>query len=610
MMTEKTAQKREAAVLRATEPYFKKVGSGLQYLKQQIKMQNDLEDKRQKAINDRIEILEQINYYEQQHNQAETNELKKQLDKIQKIISNSEESERIFENMSINCDNCGAFISPIQIVCHKCGAVSKIFPFDIDNALHVGGVAYENGISTLSENIKYFEPEYTPYSEVENQINAIKKIKTISKTYLNSNASEEVKKHLKEVYDLSDSFLNDTKNKRIEIAIAGNVKSGKSTLINALLGERMASVEPTPETSVLVKYHTTPEKNYIKVSFYSEKEWKEIWEQVKSNKDFTDNYKNNKADEVKNRYVGKESKYIEFSNIQDLEENILKWTSSSNPEYYFVNELEVGFKGEQLPNDVVLVDTPGLADKVRYRSDITEHYLKNADYVLTCVRYETMDSADEHKFLEKVSSYLQKDLKRMIIVGTQADKMNNLEDINKKQDKFSKDLLPLFDGKEGLVANHFVRVFALPQILLREWLSGNELSVEDDDLLDSALRKNKYRNLSRLEISQLQKEIEEKFGITLLNKKLEETVYAKTRKNIIKKIKEAYDKVNIEIRNIAKQRSTVTKQNLIALTNKSDEFHSDEKEIEDCITNLQQKNIEISNLIDTISSYTKESEEV
>ena len=29
----------------------------------------------------------------------------------------------------------------------------------------------------------------------------------------------------------------------------------------------MASVDPTPETSVLVKYHTTSSKNYIRVEF-------------------------------------------------------------------------------------------------------------------------------------------------------------------------------------------------------------------------------------------------------------------------------------------------------------------------------------------------------
>ncbi len=610
MVTERTARKREAAALQATKPYFEKVGRGLEYLEQLIKTQTELQKRRDQAIKERMELETELNNAKQKNDNTVISNLKKQLEEITNKINQltANETEGMF-NQVVRCENCGAFMSPVQIVCHKCGAISKSFPYDIDNVTEIGNLSYENGISQLSSNIENYKKSPTIYPELEKEFDAILKIKTISKTYLEKNLSEDFNNRFQRIYDLADEFITDSQNKKIEIAIVGNVKSGKSTLINALLGARMASVDCTPETAVLVKYHTTLDKNYIKASFYTDKQWKKIWKKVKENKDFVDNYKKHKADDIKEDYIGKSEKYIEFSSIDDLRENILKWTSSSNPEYYFVNELEVGFIGEQLPNDVVLVDTPGLADKVYYRSKITKDYLKNADYVLACVRYETMDSVEEEKFLEKVSTHLQKDVKRMLIIGTQADKMNNLDDVNKKQAKFFKDLLPLFDNKEGLVANHFVRVYAEAQILLREYLSGVKLSEDAEDLLDTALRRIKYRNLSPTEIGQKQYEIEDKFGITLLNKKLDEMVFTKTRKQIIQKIKENYLTKNQSIRNTANYGFTAARNGLISFNAESNDFYSTKEEIEENISELNKQKSEISKLIEIISSYIKESEE-
>ena len=52
----------------------------------------------------------------------------------------------------------------------------------------------------------------------------------------------------------------------------------------------MASVDPTPETSVLVKYHTTSSKNYIRVEFYTEKQWERLWLDVGKNSTFRQEY--------------------------------------------------------------------------------------------------------------------------------------------------------------------------------------------------------------------------------------------------------------------------------------------------------------------------------
>ena len=65
-------------------------------------------------------------------------------------------------------------------------------------------------------------------------------------------------------------------------------------------------------------------------------------------------------------------------------------TSSRFPEHYFVKEVEVGLTDIDLPDGVVLVDTPGLDDVVEYRSNITREYIDRANAVLICVKADAL----------------------------------------------------------------------------------------------------------------------------------------------------------------------------------------------------------------------------
>ena len=47
-----------------------------------------------------------------------------------------------------------------------------------------------------------------------------------------------------------------------------------------------------------------------------------------------------------------------------------------------------------LPDGVVLVDTPGLDDAVEYRSDITREYIDRANAVLVCVKSDALTGAE------------------------------------------------------------------------------------------------------------------------------------------------------------------------------------------------------------------------
>lgn len=601
MVTEKTAREREAAAVKATKPYFEKIGKGLEYLEQLNKSHAEYTEKELKAINERIELESEISIAEQCNQEVRLADLKKRYLQIEKQLQNDARinSERLFD-MPIRCEKCGAFISQVQIVCHNCGAISTSFPYDIEESEAIEKKCYPR-LSQLSERIKTPKSSSVPYPEIEKQVAAMSKIKRIADAYIELDNSSVQKDRFRRISEEAESFLRKSQNKRIEIAVAGMVKSGKSTLINALLNTRISSVNCTPETAVLVKYRTTKDRNYIKVSFYTSEQWTEIWDSVKDNSAFTDRYCELKADIVKNNYIGKTLLTKEFSDIEDLKNETIKWTSSNYPEYYFVNEVEVGICGDYFPNDVVLVDTPGLSDIVKYRSDITKHYLKNANWVLACVRYETMNSKDEAKFLEEVISNLQHNAKRMIIVGTQADKENSYSDAQRKQELFFKDTAPVFDKNEGILRDHFVSTQAEMHLLLHEYLAGKELSNEQKARLHYILF---ILGFSLADISNSMDDIENKFGITVLNKKLENKVYRKTRKQIIEMIHEDYEKANQNIRSLASDDFATTRDDLLMLDKKSDDYYETKEKIDSQLKDLSEKQDKISELISKLSDYT------
>ena len=194
--------------------------------------------------------------------------------------------------------------------------------------------------------------------------------------------------------DFFESINNDIRtyvekaiNPNYEIAIVGAIKAGKSTLINALIGDDLASVSVTPETATLTKFKYSKE-NYVKIKFYTQEEWDRIWRDAKEKEAsiFLNEYKELGAERVKDSLLGKKEEFKEFLNLNELKKEIERWTSSQSKEHYFVEEIEIGVNTLNLPPQVCLVDTPGLNDIVDYRSEITKKYIDSANAVLVCVK--------------------------------------------------------------------------------------------------------------------------------------------------------------------------------------------------------------------------------
>lgn len=254
----------------------------------------------------------------------------------------------------------------------------------------------------------------------------------LSQVLLNELEKDEFFKNMKENFQTLnkgiENYLSSAENPSYQIAIVGAIKAGKSTLINALIGCELASVNVTPETATLTKFRHS-EKNSLRIKFYTSKEWDEIWENANSKKAevFLEEYKMLDAESVKEKYINKPQVQMEFDSLEIMKKEIARWTSSKEKEHYFVKEIEIGLSDLNLPAQICLVDTPGLNDIIDYRSKITRDYIDTANAVIICVNAKTLRN-EELLTIARVFSKARYKKDKIYVLGTQIDTMNSIKD--------------------------------------------------------------------------------------------------------------------------------------------------------------------------------------
>lgn len=606
MISEKNAQKREeaaaTAALCATKPIFTKIGHGMDYLQETVRQTRKANMKQAEAVNQRQYETERFvgKLIDEQDTIRQSIEDSKEVQQLQNARLNQRLSNMEQKTM-MRCQNCGAMISPVQIVCHHCGNISDVFPYDL-RKFNTGAErenSYLEEIKVLSSAVhsSSLTIEDT-YPELQSYINQIQKIASIAKAHIDNREAEGDVTVYKRIYQKCRKFLSDLHNAHIEIAIVGNVKAGKSSLINALLGAKMASVDPTPETSVLVKYHTTSNKNYIRVEFYTEKQWERLWSDVGERSTFRQEYEVKNADNIRSQYLGR-SVYYEECSFKELSEKIMKWTSSETPEHFFVRELEVGYhrsdyQESQLPNDVVLVDTPGLRDPIAFRSKITKKYIKNADWVLVCISSENLCSQDEARFLGEITANNGQRADKILVVATKRD-MLQAKEYNAKQDDFLGRFKEFYSGRMGLAIDHFVPVSAETSILLNAYLKNTTgLSEEDEEKLFTALFRLRIRN--PVDIVQRKTDIIEYAGINTLAMRLDKMILRGRKTEIIASVKEKYRKTIEFIRGTATETFTTECKNFCTIIGETEDYQQQLDSLNDFICESQETQREIGAL--------------
>ncbi|MDR0563296.1 MAG: dynamin family protein [Spirochaetaceae bacterium] len=252
-----------------------------------------------------------------------------------------------------------------------------------------------------------------------------------------------VKRWTNEVVQYKDFAANPT----FQIAVVGAIKAGKSTLLNAMLGDEIASTEVTPETAALTIFKYSPE-SYVRVKFHSRPEWDELWASATKKPDsvFSQEFDALKGKDYVNEWAGhKDVEEKKISSIEQLKTTVKRYSSSKSAEHYFVKELEIGISQfpDFLPREIVLVDTPGLDDVVPYRSEITKRYIGRANAIIVCVNAKFL-AGEQYNTLVKVFEQVGKS-KKVMVLGTQADTFSDPKrDWERQKLEWSKYLNELF----------------------------------------------------------------------------------------------------------------------------------------------------------------------
>lgn len=423
----------------------------------------------------------------EQQNQQRIQDLNKIVETGEKALTRykrkTENIELMMPSVSTTCGSCGHPIESHQLVCSFCGALSKSFPYElVDFDIEKKCMVEVEELAKIIKESNCNDDDWL-YQELDDKFRKMKKIKNIAYKAMKDKGEENAPVYRK-IYGLTQKFFSDYRKRRIEIAVVGTVKAGKSSLINALIGTHLASVDPTPETSILVKYRTTSEGNYLKINFYTEAQWNKLWSTAKNATVFRNEYDRLGAENIKYEYLNKPQKYITCSS-EELPRIMMEWSKSDTPKHFFVKEIEVGYQSDTIPHDVFLVDTPGLSDPVRYRSDITRRYIKRSDWILACITGENLSCQPEFNFLSKVISNKGGDVSKIFVVATKKDMLTNSEG-EKKEKEFLIRLGELYNN-DSMAVSRFAFVAAEVHLMTTQVIQGINLEPEEKKKFKKAL---------------------------------------------------------------------------------------------------------------------------
>lgn len=419
-----------------------------------------------------------------------------------------------------------------------------------------------------------------------------------------------------------ESLILKCKSAEFQIAIVGVMKAGKSFLMNALMGAEIASIEVNPETAALTKFRST-NGFYVNIKFHNKDQWTRLKDSAMQNNSMSkDSLRKMLEDPIaiklEKKWVEHSELQIECKNLEELKENVKKFTSSQYIEHLFVSEVEVGVDENifKMPSEVIFVDTPGLKDPVKYRSDITRAYIKKADAVLITVPTAALTTEGN----EIITTVLDcTDAKKAYIVATQKDLRNNDEDCEKIVSLWIKTLV---NSKrypnERIARNRIILTSAKMDLLVNKWISLSEEERDNPEIFSdndySALESYVKRVLGvrRYDINKLAydedsyKETILNAGIEILRKRLEENLISKCRELKIKDIKESYIMCKKQLSRISKSAIEQQKLSIKLAEDGADALKAQMNELIISKKVFEQENIEIRNAADKLNRVISE----
>jgi GTP-binding protein EngB required for normal cell division len=177
---------------------------------------------------------------------------------------------------------------------------------------------------------------------------------------------------------------------RFHLAVLGQFKRGKSTLINALLGERILPTAVIPLTAIPTLIRAGIDKK-ARISFA-----------------------NDRTDEI-----------FRAETSEELSVFLAKFvTEAENPKNYLgVSQVEVFYPSPILTQGVVLIDTPGIGSTFRHNTEATLNFLSQCDAAIFVSSADPPITEVEVLFLKEVRNKVE----HLIFIFNKADYLDETE---------------------------------------------------------------------------------------------------------------------------------------------------------------------------------------
>ena len=162
------------------------------------------------------------------------------------------------------CPVCRKRFMPDQIICPKCGTIHSLKCKNMESKTR-------NKMEQISGIIQGKTLKQDGYwsKETEKIAYTVQKAEQLFQAGDISEIDPVLKSDV-------DKLLYKCRSAEFQIAIVGVMKAGKSTLMNALMGIEIASVDINPETAALTKFRSIRKGFHVKISFHSAIEWEKL----------------------------------------------------------------------------------------------------------------------------------------------------------------------------------------------------------------------------------------------------------------------------------------------------------------------------------------------
>jgi len=327
-------------------------------------------------ISDRVpKNLDELNQL--QHCIVDAVSLKTKKDDIEKIHSSFDYLKRQEIITGADYDKLISLFDPSEIVIEDDEIEVSI---DIDTNNHV----------TFQENKKILEEVIADLKEIVTGENYVKDL------------------------DTTLAYMN---NQKFSIGITGVMNAGKSTMLNALMGQEILGSAVVPETAnlTIVKYDKNPSAN---VFYWNKREWNRISQsanEIESIKEFIDETKKYFGEEL-DSYIQENSRFEEV----DIN-NLAAFTSAeaSGKKCNLVKYVELKSDLNFLQDGIEIVDTPGLDDPVIQREEITKEYVGQCDLMIHLMNVSQSATLKDVEFI--IDALLYQNITKLLVVITRAD---------------------------------------------------------------------------------------------------------------------------------------------------------------------------------------------